>query len=228
MSVLLAAAGSGSRLLLLGAFIVLVVLLQVWLNRRPPNRFLVRLGNAILLTDSMRARVGAASLARQPERISFTPGAPTPGPDAIEIDRRLREAGFDPAGSFTVPELQNLPVHLYAHLEQRALAAIYEHPRAGTSLDLVTRYEDGTDVTLATSKYVGALERPPGKQLLRAVGADAASAWKQFLAERPDKPMVAVEAAAVPRLAEEAYAEDIAWRRHHGVSAEEVKRVSRI
>ena len=117
----------------------------------------------LLLGDKGRARVGQQALARQPDRITLTARPDPPGAEAQRILGGLTREGFSPAGSFAVAEMGGLPIHFMVKPAESAVAAVYEHPKAGVWCDLFTRYQDGTSFTFATSRMGGGLEQRPGK-----------------------------------------------------------------
>src|SRR6185369_9092812 len=94
-------------------------------------------------------RVGKAALDRQADRITL---APAPVLDwanrpAAALLTPLLGRGFVKAGSFTIPEMKNMPVHFLVNERDGVSAALYEHPAVGNKLDLFTRYLDGGSFT---------------------------------------------------------------------------------
>lgn len=104
---------------------------------------------------------------------------------------------------------------------------VYEYPRAGIWLDLVTRYEDGTSVTFSTSPRGGTLDPRPGCEKVNEPGGEPGSLWKRFIAERPDRPRAEHTAENFVALFEKAYADEIDWRNSRGgPTREEIRRVA--
>jgi hypothetical protein len=186
---------------------------------------LVRRLTLALLGEKGRAKVGQRVLERQPDRITLAPHAGPPGAEAKAILDGLAWTGYRPAGSFTVAEMGGLPIHLLVKPAECAVAAVYEHPKAGVWFDLFTRYQDGTSFTLATARKGGGLDQRPGHPTIRAPGLDPAAARARFLRERPAGALKSFSAAEVPSMFADAYAEAMAWRKQRGITAAEVQRV---
>jgi hypothetical protein len=172
--------------------------------------------------------IGARALAAQPDTIRLVPA--TPGvwrdPDAQErIAAALLERGFRDAGTYSIPELPGVAARLLAHEPDMLHAAIVEHPKAGTWLDLVCRYEDGVDATFSTLPASG-LDPRPGFLRVNAPGTSPEALLVRIRAERPRRPM---RPARVQNAAAEyagAWAEEIAWRKRRGISVREVAQVA--
>ena len=179
----------------------------------------------LLLGEKGRAEVGQKALSSQPDRISLTPRLASPGAEAQAILAGLTRLGFSAAGSFAVAEMGGLPIHFMIQSKESAVAAVYEHPKAGVWLDLFTRFRDGTSFTFATSRMGGGLEQRPGHPTVRSPRLDPAAAHARFLRERPAGAMKSFALAEVPSMFADAYAEAMAWRKQVGISAAEVQRV---
>ncbi len=202
---------------------VLAALTGLALPKLAPG--LVRRLTLALLGEKGRAKVGQNVLARQPDRITLAPHSTPAGAEAKAILEALAWAGYRPAGSFAVVEMDRLPIHFVVKPAECAVAAVYEHPKAGVWFDLFTRYEDGTSFTLATGRKGGGLDQRPGHPTLRAPGLNAAAARARFLRERPAGAFKSFSAAEVPGMFADAYAEAMTWRKQHGITAAEVQRV---
>jgi hypothetical protein len=169
--------------------------------------------------------VGQIAMDRQPDRITLVPRAEPPPPEVQAMLRELAQLGYQPAGSFRIPEL-GLPVSFMLEPAEAAGAAIYEHPKAGVWLDLFTRYQDGTSFSLATTAAGSGMDRRPGHPVVRAPGLDPAAAHARFLRERTAGAMRQISADQLPGVFIDAYAEHTAWRKRRGVSSAEVARVA--
>src|SRR6266446_6072474 len=178
----------------------------------------------LVMGEEGRAAVGQKALASQPDNITLTPASQPPGTEAAGILKMLHGGGFSPVGSFTVPEMGGLPIHFMVQPGESAVAAVYEHPKAGVWLNLFTRYQDGTSFTFATSRMGGGLDQRPGHPVVREPGLETSAAWGRFLRERRQGPMISFTAEDVPQMFADAYAEAIAWRKQRGLSGEEVQR----
>src|SRR5438876_3864564 len=190
-------------------FLILIAALAVVMLTPGLRRWITLL----LLGDKGRARVGQQALARQPDRISLAARPDPPGAEAQRILGGLTREGFSPAGSFAVAEMGGLPIHFMVKPAESAVAAVYEHPKAGVWCDLFTRYQDGTSFTFATSRMGGGLEQRPGHPCVRASGLEPAAAYGRFVRERPMHAANSYNASEVPAVFADAYAEAMAWRK---------------
>lgn len=186
---------------------------------------LLRALTLTLLGRRGREAVGRRTISKQPDTITLDPSSRVPSPPAQAILDGLRTAGFDDAGGFVVRELALLPVHFMVKPSDTVTAAVYEHRVAGVWYDLYTHFEDGTSLTYSTARLGGGLDPRPGHPVVRLPGLAPTALLARFLAARPAGAMKPVSAAAAPDAFVRAYAESAAWRKQHGVSADEVDRV---
>jgi hypothetical protein len=175
------------------------------------------------------AAVGHKAVAEVPDRVHLQAVSAHSWADenaAESATEALLESGFVEAGTYRVPEMPGVTVRLLANPMESVYAAVYEHPRAGLWLDLYARYQDHTSVTFTTTRPTGLAQRP-GHRVVHVPGADAMQLCERALADRPEGTL---RPASVDRAAhdfEEAYAEAVAWRKAHGVTAREVAEVAR-
>ncbi len=172
--------------------------------------------------------IGRSALAKQADRIHLVPSGPTRWQAPQEPQRLaqpLLSLGYQDAGTFTVRELPGVVLRLLAHTRDSVMAVIYEHPKAGHWVELVTRYTDRTSFSVATSRDTGLAPRP-GHPVVHAPGTDPARLHARMTAARPQGIIEPVEPAALPARFEEGYAEAMAWRKAHGISTAEVVKVA--
>jgi len=177
-----------------------------------------------IIGEKGKLEVGAKAMAMQPDRITLTPAEPPVGAAATLV-ARLVEAGFRPAGDYSVTEMAGLKIHFTNKPDESVMAAVYEHPRAGVWFDMFTRYADGTSYTIATTRAGGNLDPRPGHPVVRVPGMDPSAARAQFLRDRPRAAMKTFSNLEMPGMYAAAYAESMAWRKQHGISAAEVQKV---
>ena len=156
-------------LLILAAVTLLIVF------RRQILWFFVRKAVNLGLSD-----IGARALAKQPDEIHLLPQPAHRWTNEVAI-RALADpllwAGFSEAGTYTVDKLPGMAVRFLLKADKHVYAAIYEHPKAGIWLNLVSLYQDGTSITFSTQRDRG-LGHRPGHAIVYAPGAaaDAVSA----------------------------------------------------
>lgn len=177
---------------------------------------LVAAGPAIrgLATRIALRRYRAPALAERPETISLVrvrePRWRNPQAQAA-AHRQLAAAGFAEAGTFVVHQMPELVVALHALPAEHAYAVIYDHPRSGTWVELVTRYQDGTLAQFTTLEPMDVV-LPAGSLHVAAPGTPLGELWKRMRSERPARPMRECSRAAAASDFERGYAESV---EHH-------------
>jgi hypothetical protein len=192
---------------------------------------LVTVGRGLLMSIIVRLfgrSIGEHAVAKQPDRIQLVRSAPSAwsnAPAAAALAEPLTRSGFDDAGTFRVQEMPGLVVRLLVHAREGFLAAVYEHPKAGHWLDVVTRYGDRTSITFTSHGPTG-LSARPGHPVVNAPGASASALLARARTERPKGLMAPLSTQRAPSDFEDAYGEAIEWRKRHGVSTAEVAKVA--
>lgn len=134
-------------------------------------------------------------------------------------------AGFTPLGAFTIPETGGLQLAAFVHEAERLYGVAYDHEKLPPNIDIVCRYEDGTDLTGTNTTYGDALERPPSSPALRLNGGgvrEVLAVVQQHPAMSPRIPVKGEEFAARFKAA---YAKEMNWRlKKGGVTREEIRR----
>jgi hypothetical protein len=103
-------------------------------------------------------------------------------------------------------------------------AHIYEHPKAGIWIELVTRYQDGSSHTLTTLPATG-IQLPPFVKTIRATKAPATSLVQQLIAGRRVGEMKRVEASDAVNEFEQNYAKYILWQKNKGMTTAEMAEI---
>jgi hypothetical protein len=169
-------------------------------------------------------QIGVKALAQQPDRIHLQTGSSASWKHAApaqKIGQALVARGFTDAGVYTIPELPGVVVQLLANVNESLYAAVYEHPRAGTWFDLVTRYQDGSSVTYSTSLPT-ALKPRPGHPTVNLPGIEPQAMLDRVLAQRPRRPLKPVAPDQAVAVFEQGYADSIDYRKQVGISTGEV------
>jgi len=203
-------------------FLTLVALLAIW------KVFGKRLLALFLLSGAGRGAlqdIGKKAVAVQPDRIRLGRiSSPVWQDSSIgEIISSLRTAGFTDAGVYSVDKMPGIKVAILAKPEDCVAAHVYEHPKAGTWIELVTRYQDGTSTTLTTLPSTGQ-NQPAWLTTIRAGKAPAGELVRQFIGERRWRSgvMKPVSAEQAPREFEEGFAKYMSWRKATPMTADEV------
>lgn len=204
---------------------ILVVLILLWpVIRRILKLLLFRTAARVALQD-----VGNRALAKQIDEVHLVRKAVFGSAELDEERQRLAEPllnrGFDKVGLFDVPEMPGLDIFQLVNVNTSVYANLYSHPRSGKWVELVTRYQDGVFCSYSTQISRG-LEHRPGDVHVSAPGVDPGDLYERMLRERPQRPMVPLTSDEVPRLFEKGYRELMFWRKHKGISPEEVAKVA--
>ncbi len=187
----------------------------------------VVLGGAFLVWKVKRFLRNLASglaSAVPPDTIALRPNASPKWKERKKVDAhlaQLRQRGFASAGTFDIPALGGVLLAGFVKPSDGALAVVYEHPRAGVIVDLVTYYPDGTGVTVTSSAPTG-LDVRPGFTRVNLPGSDASALYARLQKERAaGRTPTAVKAGEFAARFEKAYADEMAWRNSRGGPTED-------
>ena len=167
------------------------------------------------------------SVVAPPFRIQLVPeadAASTPSPAVQGIVDPLLQTGFVEAGAFRIWEMPGARMRLLVQPETKVTACVYQLS-GQTTLDLVSRFEDGSTLTFANSKTGGEFSRSEQHPSKRFPGAGAAELYERMLAERRDRPLrsVRIETAAEEFQVDYAAGQD--WLAERGgYTADELRR----
>jgi hypothetical protein len=197
----------GALALLLVVFAVSLALVRLAVSRRPAP-----------------ARRGS------PRRIHLRRQDDRPLRDTAGVEARahpLLDRGFIDGGIWAIDEL-SLAVRALVAADAASYAVVYdEHPVAGTWIDLVTLYEDGTSLTVNDLARPSALDERPGHRKVRVPGARSDELYARMLEEREEKPTLRLALEDIPARFEKAYADEIDWRDARGGPTEaEIRRIA--
>ncbi len=174
--------------------------------------------------------VGRKAVSRQPDQIHLVPETPEAGDEdgmCVHFANPLEREGFADVGTYSVVELRGVKVRFLVNEAQCVYAALYQHPRAGEWYEIISRYQDGTGITYTIMRDHG-LSPEPGNEVVRQPGAGPVDLCRRALAERPQRPLIQVNAGNVTGLFSEIWARSIAWRKSRGITPEEVARAARV
>jgi hypothetical protein len=200
--------------------LTLVALLVIWklFGKRLLALFLLSGAGQGALKD-----IGKKAVDAQPDRITLSRLASPVWQDASvgQMISSLRMAGFKDAGAYSVDKMPGVKVDILAKPEDCVAAHVYEHSKAGTWIELVTRYQDGTSTTLTTLPSTGQ-NQPAWLTTVRAAKAPAGDLVRQLIRDRRPNAMKPVSAEQAPREFEEGYAKYMLWRKATPMTADEV------
>jgi hypothetical protein len=171
--------------------------------------------------------VGKEALARQFDHVHLAPRNSSAWQDAAQatdLVTPLQQQGFQDAGVFSVDEIPGVVLELLSKPAEGLTAIVYEHPKVGHWIEVVARYPDGTSTSVTNSKTV-AMDGRPGHPRVRMPDAGPSQLVERARRESSGRAFIACPPELLVQQFETAYAEEMAWRRQHGISPEAVARV---
>jgi hypothetical protein len=182
-----------------------------------------------LFSATVLREIGRRGVANTPAEIHLERTSLSSDAEArIRGDRgQLVALGFEEVGDFSVREMPGVSVSILVHPPSSVVASIYVHPRAGSWSELLTRYEDGSAASASSVRTTG-LNPRPGHLSIREHGARVDSLYRRLLTERPQKPMRSVSPSSAVAEFERGYAEELAYRRTHSPTMDELRAVARL
>lgn len=206
--------------------VLLVVLLIVW-------KLFGKQILAFALTRSVARgalrHIGNTAVRKQPDWITLSPVS-DPGWNnpaaANDLIQPLLANGFTGAGAYTVDKMPGVKLAILVKPDDYITAHVYEHPKAGTWIELASRYQDGKCDTLTTLPPKG-IQSPPWVTTMRAAKAPVSDLVRQLIFGRHRGDLKRIEADAAVREFEEGYARSIVWQKNNGLTPEEVACVVR-
>ncbi len=173
--------------------------------------------------------VGRRALTKLPEYVSLSR---TDSPDwtNAELVRQqaepLLDCGFQDAGIYRVDKMPGVLIHILCQPETGVAAHIYDHPRSGSWIEMVTRYDDGSTHAVSTLPPNG-MKHPDWYRKIQADKTIPANKiYERFLPQRQQHGVRLVTTSAVVREFEEDYHRVALWRRETGISPQEVAHVA--
>jgi hypothetical protein len=172
---------------------------------------------------------------KTPDRITLVKTDDLEFSDEATIQKSVshfQQLGFQDVGKFEIPEMTGVKLQAFCHEKHAVYGVIYEHERAGIWTDLVCRVKNGDSwhkltYNNSTSKLMGTMDKPPGSVSVKDAGAPIAKLLQRLIAERPQGELWSISAAQFTGFFEQAYADEMAWRKSRGGPTEqEIKRVA--
>ncbi len=204
--------------------VLLVVVLLVWklFGKRLLATYLISKAG-----DSAVKAIGTKAIQAQPDwinlsRVSFPEWKDADGVKAMT--RSLAAAGFVSAGIYTPDKMPGVLIDMLVKPADCLAAHVYDHPKAGSWIEIVTRYEDGSSATITTMAATG-LAIPPFVNTIRAEKAPSDQLAARLVRERKPGAMKEVTAETVVREFEENYAKYMLWRKNTKVTQQELTKI---
>ena len=193
---------------------MLTIFLVVWKVRRSFRQ----------LADMVENGLPITSLAT-PARVHLQPREKITWLDEEKANALLQglwRLGFQDAGSYEISEMPGVKLRALARPEENLWALVYEHPQAGTWMDVTTRYANGGALTITNTPHGSELQQRPLYDKIFAPELDAEGLYHRHLSERPQNvefaPVVPENFASE---FEKAYAEEMDWRLSRGITTDD-------
>jgi hypothetical protein len=163
------------------------------------------------------------AIEKQPEEIHLIAAPKYAWSNAAAVEAHastIVRLGFSDAGTYTIDPL-GVAVRFFLKVSDRMYSVIYEHPKAGTWLNFVVLYEDGSNITFTTTQDRG-LEQRPGHPIVHSPGATADNLYSIAVSKAPPNGRKPLSPESIVIEFEQAWAEGIRWKKDRGVSMTEV------
>lgn len=142
--------------------------------------------------------------------------APAADPAAHEYLSALVANGFVAAGDWNIPEIPQIKVSLVVHPQASLLGVVESASAIGAQVNLHTLYTDGRCASVTNSKLPSAKFQRPHTFRKRLPGASPKQLLEQTLAQRPSGIYRTITVEEAPRIYEQLYAEETAFRKQMG------------
>jgi hypothetical protein len=155
----------------------------------------------------------------KPSRIRLLPRAKLDWADeegAREQAEQLLALGFRDAGLFEIEAKEGYRIWGFVRPEGSIRAVVQELPEVGESVEVVTRYQDGSMLTFSNVAQGVPVSRPPGLDVEYLPGLDAKDLVGRMLEERADRAVVSVDVEGFAAEYEEVWAHLMDWRNLRG------------
>jgi hypothetical protein len=209
---------NSSNLIYIGVLAVAWVLIKI-----APKLFVRQVARAAF------KQVGEKALANVPEQIQLARVATPRWKDEATMQEQalpVVQSGFNDLGTFSVDKMPGVLVRLLFQPQTYVAAHIFEHPKAGSWIELATRYADGGSDFLCTLPDQG-IEPPPFARTIRAAkGTPTDCLYQQHLNQRKPSGIKRVSQNEVVHEFEDAYLRYMIWKTNKGLKAEEVAKVA--
>lgn len=121
--------------------------------------------------------------------------------------------------------MPGLALRLLVQPVECAAGSVYEHAQAGVFLDLYTRDQDGTGITFVSVPDRGLEQQRAARR--SSCRASAPPRSTNTSCERTEGPRVPRTPETLLKFFADAYAEQSAWRKRKGISAQEVANLAK-
>lgn len=173
--------------------------------------------------------VGKRVLTKLPVFISLarvdTPDWTNPEQVRRQAEPLLR-CGFKDAGVYSVDKMPGVLIRMMCQPQTGVAAHIHDHPRQGSWIEMVTRYDDGSTHAVSTLPPTGMKHPEWFRKILADKSIPTDRIYARYLPQRQQHGIRLVPTGEIVREFEEVYHRLALWRQEAGISPKEVAYVA--
>lgn len=203
---------------------LLAALAAIFLLKRVLTYLLMRRAGRQALVE-----VGKRAVTKLPEYISLS-RVSAPEWTNQELVRQqaepLLQCGFQDAGIYSVDKMPGVLIRMMCQPQAGVAAHIYDHPRSGSWIEMVTRYHDGSTHAVSTLAPNGMKQPEWFRKIQADKGMPTNKIYERFLPMRQQQGIKYITTGDVVRELEDVYHRLALWRQEAGISPQEVAHVA--
>ncbi|MDD2710958.1 MAG: hypothetical protein PHV34_23520 [Verrucomicrobiae bacterium] len=151
-----------------------------------------------------------------PSRIQLTPDPNPKWKDQAKAEAAIqsfKDAGFQPAGTFLIPQMPGVLLFGLVKPEQQLVAVVYEHVKFGVWADVCLEYAtDGKSLTVSNAPMKETADHAPGREKIFDKNLTVSELLEKTMAARLAEPCQPHGIEDFARFFEESYAKEKEWR----------------
>lgn len=176
-------------------------------------------------------KIGQRALDKQPDQVKLEKLSVSAWRDQAAVDALagpLTRIGFVDCGDYAVDKMPGVKLRILLKADTASAAYLYDHPKAGTWIELSTRYDDGS-MTMVVSKPPTGLPTPPFVRKICGPGTPTDALYDRLILikERPPQGIKRITPDNVVPEYEDAFRRIMHWQKNRGLSAEDVASVAK-
>ena len=138
----------------------------------------------------------------------------------------LLRCGFEDAGVYSVDKMPGVLIRMMCQPQTGVAAHVHDHPRQGSWIEMVTRYEDGSTHAVVTLPPTGLKTAEWFRKIYADKAVPTDQIYKRYLTQRRQDNVKHVPTSEIVREFEDVYHRLALWRHEAGISPQEVARVA--
>jgi len=148
-------------------------------------------------------------------------------PGVQTMVKELTQLGFTRGRAYSIEEMPQVMLCSFFRTNPAIACVLYQHDAVGNWVDLVVKYDDGTDITATNAPTGEDLDTRPNSTKVFLKEAGLGELYRELEGRLEGKATRAIDDANFKEIFEEAYREDMEWRnKRGGVTEEDVRRIA--